>query len=280
MFVQVKNTRFFRRFVRVACFPLLRKVRRFEGVHKGETCFIFGDGPSIKYFDLSRFTEHVGIAVNRLHLHVDFDKLNVQYYLHVEPFALWPRLQRGPFHTRADRNKWRRLLVPTSARQAKLHSIYSIASFPWVPSRRQKLFVFDRLPSLRSAAFKETAEPFRGSFRAALSWAAYLGFTRAYLIGFDSQHYPPIQGHWFTTKSGRFDPRLEQDKQYFHTMKGEMELFHIVPRRTSAFEHSILYEDFVGIPPKFRERDSLISGPNLAILGLHPHLESFAETKP
>ena len=27
-------------------------INKFHNIHEGETCYIFGDGPSIKYFDL------------------------------------------------------------------------------------------------------------------------------------------------------------------------------------------------------------------------------------
>ena len=30
--------------------PVFSKVSRFENKHQGETCYIFGDGVSIKYF--------------------------------------------------------------------------------------------------------------------------------------------------------------------------------------------------------------------------------------
>ena len=35
--------------------PILSKVSRFKNKHQGETCYLFGDGVSIKYFDLSLF---------------------------------------------------------------------------------------------------------------------------------------------------------------------------------------------------------------------------------
>lgn len=33
--------------------PILSKIRTLKNKHEGETCYLFGDGASIKYFDLS-----------------------------------------------------------------------------------------------------------------------------------------------------------------------------------------------------------------------------------
>ena len=37
-----------------------------KDIHKGETCYIFGNGGSIKYYDLSLFNNHIGIGLNYL----------------------------------------------------------------------------------------------------------------------------------------------------------------------------------------------------------------------
>ena len=45
---------------------------KFIDIHKGKTCYIFGDGPSIKYFDLSRFDDYIGISCGNQIFHKDF----------------------------------------------------------------------------------------------------------------------------------------------------------------------------------------------------------------
>ena len=61
---------------------------KFHNYHKGESCYIFGDGPSIKWFDLNAFTDKISIITGLLHHHKDFHNLNVKYATLVEPWIL------------------------------------------------------------------------------------------------------------------------------------------------------------------------------------------------
>lgn len=48
-------------------------LEKYKDIHKGETCYIFGDGPSIKWFDLSKFSDHIGISCGVIPFHNDFE---------------------------------------------------------------------------------------------------------------------------------------------------------------------------------------------------------------
>ena len=63
---------------------------RIENIHEGESCYIFGDGHSIKYYDLSNFNDKVGIACNHFPFHKDFNKTNTKYAILIEPYYFMP----------------------------------------------------------------------------------------------------------------------------------------------------------------------------------------------
>src|SRR6267142_411080 len=65
---------------------ILSRLKSFHNLHKGETCYIFGDGPSVKWFDITKFGDHCGICCGLLPFHKDYQKLNVKYCLTVEPW--------------------------------------------------------------------------------------------------------------------------------------------------------------------------------------------------
>ena len=54
-------------------------LEKFSNRHKGETCYIFGDGPSIKWFDLRLFDDHPAICCGMIPFHKDFNKINIKY---------------------------------------------------------------------------------------------------------------------------------------------------------------------------------------------------------
>ena len=65
-------------------------LKNFINRHEGETCYLFGDGPSIKSFDYSAFSDHIGISCGMQIFHKDFNRLNVKYYSLIEPYLFYP----------------------------------------------------------------------------------------------------------------------------------------------------------------------------------------------
>jgi len=69
---------------------VLERNKKFENLHKGESCYIFGNGGSLKYFDLKKFNDKISIGCGLLFLHKDFKKINVKYYYTGHPFFYYP----------------------------------------------------------------------------------------------------------------------------------------------------------------------------------------------
>ena len=63
---------------------------QFKDIHKGDTCYIFGNGESIKSMDLNNFNDKISIGCNNLFLHKDFEKLDCRYYQIVAPLIFLP----------------------------------------------------------------------------------------------------------------------------------------------------------------------------------------------
>ena len=63
---------------------------KLEDKHKGESCYIFGDGVSIQQYELDNFNDKIGIACNHFPFHKDFKKTNVKYAILSEPFYFMP----------------------------------------------------------------------------------------------------------------------------------------------------------------------------------------------
>jgi hypothetical protein len=57
----------------------INHILKYRNLHSGEDCVLFGDGVSIKWFDLKSFTNILSITVGYLPFHNDFNKLNCKY---------------------------------------------------------------------------------------------------------------------------------------------------------------------------------------------------------
>ena len=64
---------------------IILKNKKFKGIHKGESCYLFGNAKSLKYYDLSLFNDRVSIGCNQLYLHKDFSEIKMNYYYDADP---------------------------------------------------------------------------------------------------------------------------------------------------------------------------------------------------
>ena len=89
--------------LRALLWPLLNRNKKFINYHKDQTCYIFGNGASLKNMDLSLFSDHPGIGLNLLCIHNDYKLLNIKYHVICEPFFLYP-LIRNPYNKKIQYN--------------------------------------------------------------------------------------------------------------------------------------------------------------------------------
>lgn len=60
---------------------LVKENEKFKDIHKGERCFILGNGPSLNNVDFSLLQDEQVFTVNSLMQHSDFDRLKSNYHL-------------------------------------------------------------------------------------------------------------------------------------------------------------------------------------------------------
>lgn len=89
---QIMLTNLLKRLLYFLAYPILIKNNKFHNLHKGESCYIIGDGISLKYFDLKTFNDKIAFACNYIPFHNDFKKINAKYCVNAAPFFFSPFL--------------------------------------------------------------------------------------------------------------------------------------------------------------------------------------------
>lgn len=69
------------RFIKSQQFNLIKKNIQFKNIHKGERCFILGNGPSLKEVDFSLLKKEYVFTVNQLARRADYCELSANYHL-------------------------------------------------------------------------------------------------------------------------------------------------------------------------------------------------------
>ena len=88
--------------------PILKKNKVFNNQFKDKTCYIFGNGASLKYIDFNYFKNYPSIGINHLILHKDFNLLNICCYTLPEPMSFYSYF-KNPYKRRYEKNIMGRL---------------------------------------------------------------------------------------------------------------------------------------------------------------------------
>lgn len=64
------------------------KLLHFKDIHKGEDCFIIGNGPSLNKMDLSQLNKYFTFGLNKIYLIFKNVNLSLDYHVCVNPFVI------------------------------------------------------------------------------------------------------------------------------------------------------------------------------------------------
>jgi hypothetical protein len=239
----------------------------FRDRHKGETCYVLGDGPSIKRFDLGRLSGHPAFCCGLLPFHRDFEKLDVRWISLVEPWFFAPRTFQST-DVRAITavvREYRQLIL---SRRDK-HFFINLSNRPWF-SPPNVTHVWRGLPVMRNENDRRLGgiDLFAGSFHASVTLAYYMGFTKVILAGFDAWTLNPIRNiRWYEYGPGEV-----------HGSPGgrAMDFLEIIGRQTeicvlgsdgeSPNVTYLDYEQHTGVAPRYEENTALMKEHHLRML--------------
>jgi hypothetical protein len=262
--------------------PLLNRIKQLEGAHEGAECYIFGDGSSVGYFDLSSFSDKVGIAVNAFPRHKDASDADIRYWIIAEAGFFLPPIFRQTHmnEVRGFRNRIRfQSFYRRRPNESGMTFVTSVTNFPTTLHRGTYHFL-DSLPKqIRNQGYSSSRDSFAGSICAALTIAEYLGFRRAYLVGIDNTHNPGTSHHWYECvepiKSAQI-PGTYHSK-FFSEIVKHIEIITVTPFPQQTELPSIDYESLTGKKPYFRKNRELLSFKDLQLLALNPSYQIFAQ---
>ncbi len=242
------------------------QLQKFSNRHEGETCYIFGDGPSIKWFDFSEFGNHPAICCGMIPFHKDFEKLDVRYIALVEPWLFVPKLfQPKILHSlRQIAAEYRNCIIrlPDKKFFLNLSNQFSV-------SGKNINYVYRNLPNPRNAIDKQLNQfdIFGGSFHASLSLAYYMGFKTIYLVGFDAWTIQPARTlRWYELGDGEYFDPTNFAWEYLKVLKPEIDIYTISKDGDSCNVKNIGYASYTGKQPEYRENYELLSEHMLNIL--------------
>ena len=237
------------------------RIVQLRNSHQGQHCFIIGDGVSLKYFDIGLFADRPALVSAKIPLHSEVGSIDARYWVVPEPMFCWPT----PW-TPKSRTK-RKLHSPYNARRLGIQPVLHATNFPFTIGSKS-LFIFDDFPDadLDPNFITRIFDGFSGSLNALISVAIYLGFSDAYLVGFDYTHSPSRNGHWYESGPGSIGLHKEFNRDFLEKAQEFISLTTVTLDGESETLPFITYQELTGELPRLRDQESIISQHNLQLL--------------
>jgi len=252
-------------------------LKKFSNIHEGETCYIFGDGPSVKWFDLALFSDHPAICCGKIPFHKDFNKLDVRYVTLVEPWCFVPKQFQPKWllEMREIIEEYKKFIKRTPDKEffVNLSNRFSLTG-------DNINYVYRGFPQSRNRTDEllRQFDLFGGSFHAALALAYYMGFSKVYLVGFDGWTIQPARAlRWYELGEGEFFEATNFATEFLDVLKTKVEINTISIDGCSGNTTNISYASHTGKLPKFKENHELLDEHYLDVLATWPKYKIYSE---
>ena len=189
-----------------------KRLEKLKGSEKGKSCYIFGDGVSLKYFDLNFFNDKDIIAANYFIIHDLFPSLNVKYYTLYEPFYFYPIIRNY------GNILFNKMFLTIKNLMKTNESIVFFSSITNISLVGIKNLIFLSENSFKSKELKDLTTRFNcfeGALRLQLLIAIYLGYDHVTLVGHDYTHSPSMTGHFYEYGKGEYSNHDFMECRFF-----------------------------------------------------------------
>ena len=252
--------------------PLLSKIHPYKDIHKGESCYVMGDGVSVKWFDLSAFSDKIAIVCNFFVFHKQFEELNAPYAVLPEPFWFYPRQWTSDHPRKNISNPISKFYKQEIIDRYVEKTFFLNLSNCLTVRRKNVVYTFNELwdERLPENFITKRIDCFAGSLRVSIMMAIYMGFDHVFLVGHDYTHSPSRSSHWYEKGEGVFHPQKDFNKEFFEIAKEFIDITTITLDGTSDFLDAISYKKHTGQNPIYRDHTDLADENCLKILSTWP----------
>mgnify|MGYP006081076645 CR=1 FL=1 len=244
----------------------LKKNTKFKDLHKGKSCYLFGNGSSLKYYDLKLFNDRASIGCGAFFAHKDFKDLNLKYYYVSHPL-FFHKFWKNPYSKRYEKNKvgefYRKKmsLFPEAQYFTSLSNYFGIQG-----DNINYVYHFGQVDELSvDSQMDEIFSMMEGSLMGMIGVALYLGFTDITLVGCDYTFAPKMQGHFYERGPEKRREGTAFLGKTLNLIKDKVTISTITPDEDFRGDvlPSITYKELTGNDPVYKDNSKIVSEANL-----------------
>jgi hypothetical protein len=163
------------------CGDLLARNEKFRDCHRGQRCFVIGNGPSLKHQDLSNLKNEVTFAVNSFYLHPQIKSWLPTYYFLSDPVYFDGSVERKEFSQMTAAIGPTPIFAPHYAREfLTTNDVLPPAQTYYLATCSGREETWDERPDLT-----RTIPGVQTVVQLAVLAAMYMGCSPIYLVGLD-----------------------------------------------------------------------------------------------
>lgn len=240
--------------------PVVLKNSKLKGAHTGETCLIFGNGGSLKYYDFSVLPDLPAICTANSLIDKRLANVDMRYWVVPDSYALYPVT-----YNFIERKIQRAQLLPIKERIASKNRditlISSLTNFYSFFPKVKNVVYFHHFGEKQSLSY-DLANNFStcfGSLDIMIGVAKYLGFSKVILLGCDYLGSPKLEGHFYSDSIPVYG---KDDPQYVARIKvvaGELDVLVILPKGSSCpVFKTATFEEYFGAAEAYQSNIEIV----------------------
>ncbi len=240
---------------------ILARNKVFKNIHQGESCYIFGNGISLKGMDLKKFDDKISIGCGFIYLHKEFPYLNMRYCLELHPFYYYP-LWKNPYSRLREKNILGALSKKFLTDHKNLISFCSLSNYFGI--RAENIYYLHnfglKTPSLEACNLDGNFSFMQGALYGMIGLAIYMGFKKATLVGCDYTHSPARSLHFYEKGEGVIHTDTNRSNNvFFELIKQKIDLLTVtIPGTQSKDLKYVEYDKYSGEKFCYRENTQIV----------------------
>lgn len=256
--------------------PFIKKNKAFKNKHLGETCFIFGNGGSLKYYDIDSLPDNPSIVCSYALIDNRLKQLSIKYYALTDSYLLYPFLYNTYPHVRKFQiNKVKQIFWDSIRGCNKdiriftsLTNIY--ASF----FKRLNMNFFHHFGRKESNSYDLSGDfsTCHGALDLMLGMAQYMGFSKAIVMGCDYMGTPTMLGHFYSDDEPHYASECHEEafshfRQRVKAVGKDIDTLIILPEGVISPDFNYdSYENYFGLEKNYRNNFDFIDQKYIELL--------------
>ena len=223
---------------------LISKNSQLVNRYKGEDCYIFGNGASIKYLDLKSFSNKKVIGINNILLHKEAKYLDFACIVLPESYFFYSHYK---ILIQCESKKLDGVLVQKKLKEfPNTRLITSVTNF-FGNLHKNTNYIHHfgyRSPDIEKLSIEKEFSFMAGGLSAAIGIAINYGFKKAILVGCDYLLDPVKGGHFYTLPIDTSKDKRPIRQEFINIAQQFIDLELLTPFSSNGIINTISYNQF------------------------------------